>query len=165
VTFDGQFVNTGGNAGDVSQCLFSTGSSAPSSGQNSPITSSSSPNQLQQSQPGISREDRVLNALEFTNNADREAVMPLVTRIIGAQNLDDSRANLQLVRANPEINNLRQALRNHASDYELKQIMIKFRANASPLNADDSFNKAQSDLKAVLTTRQEAKALSLGLVK
>ncbi len=64
---------------------------------------------------------------------------------------------------NPEVEALRKAIENKASTAELKAKLANLRAARKKKEAE--LEKAQQDLLEILSTRQEAVAVTLGLLK
>lgn len=65
--------------------------------------------------------------------------------------------------ANPEMEALHKAIQDHASNAELKDKLAALRASRAKKEVE--LEKAQDELRAVLSTRQEAIAVTLGLLK
>jgi hypothetical protein len=127
--------------------------------------------------------DRTRDPLGFTNDTDWSAVEPLVQKVIAAQ--FDARAGQgrgmfggrnrggqgggpggqqpgRAGQTNPEADALQKALDDNAPASQIKDLLAKYKAVQKAKQA--KLEAAQADLKKVLTTKQEAQAVLLGLV-
>ena len=67
------------------------------------------------------------------------------------------------MRSSPELDALRKAINNKASAAEIKSKLADLRTARKQKEA--GLEKAQDDLKTILSARQEAVAVTLGLLK
>jgi Spy/CpxP family protein refolding chaperone len=131
--------------------------------------------------------DGVRDRLGFTNDTDWSAVQPLVQKVMDAQR-DARGAQMRGMfggrnrggnnggggggggggrggfggQPTPEADALQKALDDNAPAAQVKDLLTKYRASQKDKQA--KLVSAQSDLKKVLTTKQEAQATLLGLV-
>ena len=132
--------------------------------------------------------DRVQGELGFTNDTDWDAVKPLVQKVMDArmavgtggmgrmfgggrnrggqggqagQPAGNTRPN-PFGQTSPEQDALQKALDDDAPASQIKDLLAKYKASQKAKQA--KLEAAQADLKAVLTTKQEAQAVLLGLV-
>jgi len=132
--------------------------------------------------------DRVQQELGFTNDTDWDAVKPLVQKVMDArrdvgfggagrmmgggrnrggqggqagQPAGNTRPN-PFGQTSPEQDALQKALDDNAPASQIKDLLAKYKASQKAKQA--KLEAAQADLKAVLTTKQEAQAVLLGLV-
>jgi hypothetical protein len=127
--------------------------------------------------------DRYQEQLGFTNDTDWEAVKPLVQKVMdarfatmsgmgrgmfgGGRNRggDQGGANARpnpFGQTSPEQDALQKAIDGNAPAAQIKDLLAKYKAAQKAKQA--KLEAAQADLKAVLTTKQEAQAVLLGLV-
>jgi len=123
--------------------------------------------------------DGVQERLGFTNEVEWEAVKPLVLKVIDAgreviggrldllgsgRGRGSSRGGTGGLFAQPsaERESLQKAVEDNVPTAQIKDLIAKYKA-AQKLK-QDRLEAAQADLKKVLSTRQEAQALLLGLV-
>jgi len=126
--------------------------------------------------------DRYKEQLGFTNDTEWNAVQPLVQKVMDAQR--DARAGGMgfggrgggrrnggggggggfggQQQADPDRDALQQALENNAPAAQVKTLLEKYRASRKAKQA--KLESAQADLKKVLSAKQEAEAVMLGLV-
>ena len=125
------------------------------------------------------------NRLGFTNDVEWEAVKPIVQKVMDAQiaarsgqlrglmggrtrggNNGDQASNSSRPsfggQPNPEAEALQKALDDNAPAGQVKDLLAKYKA-AQKIK-QDKLEAAQAELKTVLTTKQEAQAVLLGLV-
>jgi hypothetical protein len=122
--------------------------------------------------------DRYQEQLGFTNDVEWDAVKPLVQKVMEAQmaarsgqmrgmfggrNRGGNGGPGGMMPANPEYDALRKAIDDNAPAAQIKDLLAKFKASQKVKQA--KLEAAQAELKAVLTTRQEAEATLLGLVQ
>ncbi len=137
------------------------------------------------------RLDFIRQQLEFTNDTDWSAVQPLVQKVLDAQqalrtgggrgmfaggrrggnNGNNNNANANAngggrggfgPQPSPEATALQQAVENHASADQLKDLLAKY--NASQKVKQANLTTAQANLRAVLTVWQESQATLMGLL-
>jgi len=137
------------------------------------------------------RLDSIRQQLEFTNDTDWSAVQPLVQKVLDAQqalrtgggrgmfmggrrggnngNNNNANANGNAggrggfgPQPSPEATALQQAVQNHASADQLKDLLAKY--NASQKVKQANLATAQTNLRAVLTVWQESQATLMGLL-
>ena len=126
--------------------------------------------------------DGVRDTLEFTNDTDWSAVQPLVQKVVeiqtdirsgqmramfaarnrGGDQGGNNRRNNMFGQPGPEEDALQKALDDNAPTAQIKDLLAKYRAAQKAKQA--KLEAAQADLKAVLTSKQEAQAAILGLV-
>jgi hypothetical protein len=121
--------------------------------------------------------DRIQEQLGFTNEVEWEAVKPLVQKVIDAgRAVIDGRLDLlggrsrggprgsagTLGQPSPERESLQKAVEDNAPVAQIKDLIAKYKVAQKA--RQDRLETAQADLKKVLTTKQEAQALLLGLV-
>ena len=130
--------------------------------------------------------DRVQEQLGFTNDTDWDAVKPLVQKVMdarrdvgfggmgrmfgGGRNRGGAQGGQQpgggrggmFGQTSPEQDALQKALDDNAPSAQIKDLLTKYKASQKVKQA--KLEAAQADLKAVLTTKQEAQAYLLGLV-
>lgn len=131
--------------------------------------------------------DRVRDQLGFTNDTDWNAVQPLVQKVFDAQR--DVRANqmagmrMAFRRNNqqnddnnqrrqryggffgqpsPEFTALQDAVNNNAPDSQIKDLLVRY--TASQKSREDKLKTAQTNLRGVLSVKQEATATLMGLL-
>jgi hypothetical protein len=137
------------------------------------------------------RIDGAQDQLEITNNEEWKAIRPLVAKVVDAEfdafamrtgggmfgggrrrNNDDNNNNGDQPQRprrnifgepNHTITDLRDAIDKKASDADLKAKVAAVRTETKA--KEDALDAAQADLKSVLTVRQEAIAVSIGLLK
>ena len=130
--------------------------------------------------------DNVKEKLEFTNDTDWSAVQPLVQKVLdarrdvgmgggmralfGGRNRggDQGGGNRQrgggmFGQPSPEEEALNKALEDNAPAAQIKDLLAKFKAAKAAKQA--KLEAAQDALKSVLTTKQEAQAYVLDLVR
>jgi hypothetical protein len=133
--------------------------------------------------------DRVQEQLGFTNDTDWDAVKPLVQKVMdarmavgtggmgrmfgggrnrgGTNGATGDQANNRprggmFGQTSPEQDALQKAIDDNAPAAQIKDLLAKYKASQQAKQA--KLVAAQADLKAVLTTKQEAQAYLLGLV-
>jgi hypothetical protein len=130
--------------------------------------------------------DRVQEQLGFTNDTDWDAVKPLVQKVMDARrdvgfggmgrmfgggrnrggNNGDQANNRprggMFGQTSPEADALQKAIDDNAPAAQIKDLLAKYKASQQAKLA--KLEAAQADLKAVLTTKQEAQAYLLQLV-
>ena len=123
--------------------------------------------------------DRVQEQLGFTNDTEWDAVKPLVQKVMDArrevgfggmgrmfggrnQGGNNNRGGGMFGQTSPEQEALQKAIDDNAPSAQIKDLLAKYKAAQKAKQA--KLEAAQADLKAVLTTRQEAQAALLGLV-
>jgi len=131
--------------------------------------------------------DRVQEELGFTNDTDWDAVKPLVQKVMdarrdvgfggmsrmfgngrnrgggqGGQTGGNNRGGGTFGQTSPEQDALQKAIDDNAPSAQIKDLLAKYKAAQKVKQA--KLEAAQADLKAVLTTKQEAQAYLLGLV-
>jgi hypothetical protein len=125
--------------------------------------------------------DNIKDQLEFTNDADWDAVQPLVQKVIEARRDAGGGANMmRLMRPNrggngggnrrggfggppnPDAEALQRALDDNAPAGQVKTLLVKYQTAMKAKQA--SLKDAQEALRAVLTSRQEAQATLMGLL-
>jgi len=112
--------------------------------------------------------------LEFKDDAEWKAVQPLLQKVMDAR-MATFRGAFGGRRggggpggggggnnSNPEADALQKAIDSKATDAELKAAVAKVMEARKAKQAD--LEKAQNDLRKVLTIRQEAKGISIGLL-
>ena len=125
--------------------------------------------------------DGVRDRLNFTNDTEWAAVEPLVTKVVAAR-MESMAGGMRGIMggrnrgggqggpgggrgfgpANPEGDALQKAIDDDAPAAQIKDLLAKYKAAQKAKQA--KLEAAQADLKAVLTTKQEAQAALLGLV-
>ena len=125
--------------------------------------------------------DHVQEQLGFTNDTEWSAVKPLVQKVMDAQR--DARGSQMrgmfggrnrggdqgstrpsiFGQPSPEQEALQKALDDNAPSSQVKDLLARYKASQKTKQA--KLEAAQADLKAVLTTKQEAQATLLGLVQ
>jgi len=125
--------------------------------------------------------DNVRQTLEFTNDTDWDAVSPLVQKVMDARTAIGT-ANLRAMfgggrrggqnggggrggfggQTTPEQDALQKAIDEDAPAAQIKDLLAKYRAAHKAAQA--KLDAAQTDLKAVLTVKQEAQLTLMGLV-
>lgn len=125
--------------------------------------------------------DGVRDRLNFTNDTEWAAVEPLVTKVVTAR-MESMAGGMRGIMggrnrgggqggpgggrgfgpANPEGDALQKAIDDDAPAAQIKDLLAKYKAAQKAKQA--KLEAAQADLKAVLTTKQEAQAALLGLV-
>ena len=126
--------------------------------------------------------DGIRDRLDFTNDTEWAAVEPLVTKVVtarmdvgmgggmrgmmGGRNRGGGQGGPGGGRGfgppNPEGDALQKAIDDDAPAAQIKDLLAKYKAAQKAKQA--KLEAAQADLKAVLTTKQEAQAALLGLV-
>jgi len=123
--------------------------------------------------------DRVQEQLGFTNDTDWDAVKPLVQKVMdirrdllsgqmrgafGGRNRGGAQGGPGgfFGQPSPEQEALQKAIEDNAPTAQIKDLLAKFKEVQKAKQA--KLEAAQADLKAVLTTKQEAQAYLLGLV-
>ena len=128
--------------------------------------------------------ERVQQQLGFTNDTEWDAVKPLVQKVVNAQ-LDargngmralfggrnrggdqggnNNRGGGIFGQASPEQEALQKAIDDNAPAAQVKDLLAKYKASQQAKQA--KLEAAQDALKAVLSTKQEAQAYMLGLVR
>jgi hypothetical protein len=116
--------------------------------------------------------ERYKEQLEFKDDTEWKAVQPLVQKVMDAR-MSSFRGGFGGRRgggpggggtqpSNPEADALQKAIDAKASNAELKAAVTKFVETRKIKQAE--LEKAQTDLRKVLTVRQEAIATSMGLL-
>ena len=123
--------------------------------------------------------DGIRDRLDFTNDTEWAAVEPLVTKVVTAR-MDSMAGGMRGMmggrnrggqqggrggfggQTNPEAEALQKAIDDNAPSSQIKDLLAKYKSAQKAKQA--KLEAAQADLKAVLTTRQEAQASLLGLV-
>lgn len=130
--------------------------------------------------------ERYQEDLGFTNNTEWDAVKPLVQKVMEAQmaersgqmrglfgrrsrggNNGDQAGNRpprggMFGQPSPEADALQKAIDDNAPSAQIKGLLAKYQAAQKAKQA--KLEAAQSDLRAVLTTKQEAQATLMGLL-
>lgn len=130
--------------------------------------------------------DRIRDQLQFTNDADWNAVQPLVQKVSDAQRdlrasqmagmrimfrrpgQDDNNNQRRqrfggfMGQPSPEYTALQDAVQNNAPDGQIKDLLARY--NASQKAKEDKLKAAQENLRAVLSVKQEASATLIGLL-
>jgi hypothetical protein len=129
--------------------------------------------------------DGIRDQLNFTNDADWNAVQPLVQKVVDARqdvgfgngmrmmfrnrNRDQNGGDNNRPRfgnfgrpPSPEAQALQTAIDNNAPDAQIKDLLDRYRA--SQVKKQAVLKAAQDNLRAVLTVKQEATASLLGLL-
>ena len=129
--------------------------------------------------------DNVRQQLDFTNDTDWDAVSPLVQKVLDARTAVGNTAMRGMFggrnrggqggqagqggqrggmfgQTSPELEALQNALDQNAPASQIKDLLAKYKASQKAKQA--KLEAAQADLKAVLSTKQEAQAYLLGLV-
>ena len=130
--------------------------------------------------------DRYRDQLEFTNDADWNAVQPLVQKVMDAQrdvrasqmqgmrmmfrrpgqqqddNSRRSRFSAFMGQPSAEFTALQDAVNNNAPEAQIKDLLARY--NASQQAKQDKLKSAQDNLRAVLSVKQEAEATLVGLL-
>jgi hypothetical protein len=128
--------------------------------------------------------ERVQDELGFTNATDWSAVQPLVQKVMEAQR--DARGNMMgrmfgrgnrggnngdqgnrprggfFGQPSPEAEALQKAVDDNAPAAQIKDLLAKYQASQKEKQAKPA--TAQENLRAVLTTKQEAQATLMGLL-
>ena len=125
--------------------------------------------------------DNVRNELNFTNDTDWSAVQPLVQKVMDARR-DVGFGNMGRLfgrnrgggggnrrgggmfggQPSPEQDALQKAIDEDAPSAQIKDLLAKYQAAQKV--KQDKLLQAQADLRAVLSTKQEAQATLLGLL-
>jgi hypothetical protein len=128
--------------------------------------------------------DRIRDDLNFTNDTDWSAVQPLVqkvfdarrdvgfggmNRMFGGRNRngggnggENRRGGGMFGQPSPEQDALQKAVDEDAPSAQIKDLLAKYQASQKAKQA--KLEQAQTDLRAVLTTKQEAQATLDGLL-
>jgi len=127
--------------------------------------------------------ERIQEQLGFTNDTEWDAVKPLVQKVIdaqrdargngmralfggrnrgGDQGGNNNRGTSVFGQSSPEQEALQKAIDDNAPAAQIKDLLTKYKAAQKVKQA--KLEAAQADLKAVLTSKQEAQAYLLGLV-
>jgi len=123
--------------------------------------------------------DRVQEQLGFTNDTEWDAVKPLVQKVMDArrdvgfggmgrmfggrnQGGNNNRGGGMFGQTSPEQEALQKAIDDNAPAAQIKDLLAKYKATQKTKQA--KLEAAQAELKAVLTTKQEAQAYLLQLV-
>lgn len=126
--------------------------------------------------------DNVRDQLNFTNDADWSAVQPLVQKVLdarrdvgnfnmgrlffgrnrGGQGGGNRRGGMFGPQPSPEQDALQKAVDEDAPAAQIKDLLAKYQASQKV--KQDKLMQAQADLRAVLSTKQEAEATLLGLL-
>lgn len=127
--------------------------------------------------------DRYQEQLGFTNDTEWDAVKPLVQKVMdarrdvgfggmgrmfggrnrGGQGGGQGGPGGMFGQTSPEQEALQKALDDNAPSSQIKDLLAKYKASQKTKQA--KLEAAQAELKAVLTTKQEAEATLLGLVQ
>jgi hypothetical protein len=125
--------------------------------------------------------DRIQDQLGFTNDTDWDAVKPLVQKVMDARRdvLSGQMRGMfgggrnrggqggpgggMFGQTSPEQDALQKAIDDDAPTAQIKDLLAKYKEVQKAKQA--KLEAAQDDLKAVLTTKQEAQAYLLGLVR
>jgi hypothetical protein len=131
--------------------------------------------------------DRYQQSLDFTNDTEWDAVKPLVQKVVEAQMAERSGQMRGMFggrnrggqqggqggqqggrggfggQPNPEADALQKAIDDNAPSSQIKDLLAKYKTSQKAKQA--KLEAAQANLKAVLTTKQEAQATLLGLVQ
>ena len=122
--------------------------------------------------------DSIKDRLGFTNDTEWSAVEPLVQKVMDSRR-ETMRSMFGAFRrrnggdngpgggnpnrpSNPEADALQQALDANAPTAQVKALLDKYRASQKA--KQDKLEQAQADLQKVLTPKQEAQAVLLGLL-
>ncbi len=127
--------------------------------------------------------DNIRDSLNFTNDTDWSAVQPLVQKVMDARR-DVGFGNMRALfgrnrggqggggpggrggmfgQTSPEQEALQKALDDDAPAAQVKDLLAKYKASQQAKQA--KLEAAQDSLKAVLTSKQEAQAYLMGLVR
>jgi hypothetical protein len=131
--------------------------------------------------------DRTRDQLGFTNDTDWNAVQPLVQKVFdaqrdvranqmagmrmafrrpGQQNGDDNQRRQRFGgffgQPSPEFTALQDAVNNNAPDSQIKDLLTRY--TASQKSREDKLKTAQTNLRGVLSVKQEASATLMGLL-
>jgi hypothetical protein len=125
--------------------------------------------------------ERIQDELGFTNDTEWSAVQPLVQKVLDVQRDLRGAGMMRLFRGgnrggdnnrnrgggflgqpSPEYTALSDALEQNAPAGQIKDLLTKYQASGKAKK--DKLAQAQSDLRAVLSSRQEAEATLLGLL-
>jgi hypothetical protein len=127
--------------------------------------------------------DNIRDTLNFTNDTDWDAVQPLVQKVLDTRR-DVGNGNMRALfgrnrggqnggqngnrnpfggQPSPEMEALQNALDADAPSAQIKDLLAKYKASQQAKQA--KYEAAQDALKSVLTTKQEAQAYMLGLVR
>jgi len=123
--------------------------------------------------------DRYRERLGFTNEVEWNAVQPLVQKVVDARREvgfgggggfgrragggDAGGGGRRGGDSSPEAEALQQAIENNAPAGQIKSALEKYRASRK--DKQEKLEQAQSNLRKVLSTKQEAQATLLGLVQ
>lgn len=125
--------------------------------------------------------ERYQEQLGFTNDVEWDAVKPLVQKVMearmatmagmgrgmfgGGRNRggDQGGGPGGMFQVGPEQQALENALKDNAPAAQIKDLLAKYKASQKAKQA--KLEAAQAELKAVLTTKQEAEATLLGLLQ
>jgi hypothetical protein len=128
--------------------------------------------------------DNVRDELNFTNDTDWNAVQPLVQKVLdarrdvgfgnmgrlfgrnrggqGGQGGGNRRGGMFGGQTSPEQDALQKAIDEDAPSAQIKDLLTKYQASQKAKQA--KLEQAQADLRAVLSSKQEAQATLLGLL-
>ena len=126
--------------------------------------------------------DNIQEQLGFTNDTEWAAVKPLVQKVMdarrdvgfgsmrslfggrsrGGDRGGSSRSGGMFNQTSPEQQALEKALEDNAPAAQIKDLLAKYKASQKTKQA--KLEAAQADLKAILTSKQEAQAYLLGMV-
>jgi hypothetical protein len=120
--------------------------------------------------------DNIKDRLGFTNDTDWSAVQPLVQKVMEARrdtmsalsrgfrrrSADDNGGGNPNRPSNPEADALQQAIDSNAPAAQIKAALEKYRTAQKAKQA--KLEQAQEDLRKVLSQKQEAQAVLMGLV-
>ena len=127
--------------------------------------------------------DNIQEQLGFTNDTEWDAVKPLVQKVMdarrdvgfgsmrslfggrsrgGDQGRGSRGGSSMFGQTSPEQQALEKALEDNAPAAQIKDLLAKYKASQKTKQA--KLEAAQADLKAILTSKQEAQAYLLGLV-
>jgi len=126
--------------------------------------------------------ERVQEQLGFTNDTEWGVVKPLVQKVMdarrdvgfggmgrmfgnrtrGGDQGGNNRGGGTFGQSSPELEALQKAIDDNAPSSQIKDLLAKYKASQKVKQA--KLEAAQADLKAVLTTKQEAQAYLLQLV-
>ena len=123
--------------------------------------------------------DNIRDQLNFTNDTDWSAVQPLVQKVMAARRDLGGAGGMRMMFRNrggnggrfgrfgpqpgPEEQALQQALDDNAPAAQIKDLLGKYKTSQEA--KQKKLEEAQDALKAVLSTKQEAQAYLMGLVR